>query len=194
MSRIPSVTAHRKKIIMTPSPVPTASWQACSLTSSSHLKVGDSQGRGAFTLPRPWVVGASQTAQRLGLHALSPPAQRRAKIYGKLYEAALGTSGHRKLSSNHVPCSDDGQADEDADSKGNQVLGQLDFLLTPKGGGFPRPRRVPAVSALGGWRFTDRLMARSPHPGTASPAASMFFAAFTSALSWWPQARHRNTA
>jgi hypothetical protein len=22
----------------------------------------------------------------------------------------------------------------------------------------------------------------------------MFFAAFTSALSWWPQARHRNTA
>src|SRR5690606_12416220 len=30
---------------------------------------------------------------------------------------------------------------------------------------------IHAASTLGGWRFTDRLMARSPRPVTASPAA-----------------------
>src|SRR5690606_6695698 len=74
-----------------------------------------------------------------------------------------------------------------------QVL-WVDFLPTPEGGGFPWLRRVHAASTLGGWRFTDRPTARSPRPVTASPAARMFFAAFTSALAWWPQARHRNSA
>src|SRR5690606_19166980 len=49
---------------------------------------------------------------------------------------------------------------------------QLDFLLTPKGGGFPRSRRFHGAPTLGGWRFTDRPTARSPRPVTASPAAS----------------------
>src|SRR5690606_3264651 len=73
-------------------------------------------------------------------------------------------------------------------------LVRLDFLSTPEGGGFPWLRRVHAASTLGGWRFTDRPPARSPRSVTASPAARMFFAAFTSALAWWPQARHRNSA
>src|SRR5690606_30864745 len=51
----------------------------------------------------------------------------------------------------------------------------IGFLPTPKGGGFPRLGRVHAASTLGGWRFTDRLTARSPRPVTARPAARMFF-------------------
>src|SRR5262249_53169679 len=64
-----------------------------------------------------------------------------------------------------------------------RVEDSLDLLPTPEGGGFPWLRRVHAASPAGGWRFTDRPTARSPRPVTASPAARMFFAAFTSALS-----------
>ena len=70
----------------------------------------------------------------------------------------------------------------------------LDFLPTLEGGGFPWLRRVHAASLAGGRRFPDRPTARSPRPVTASPAARMFFAAFTSALTWCPQATHRKRA
>src|SRR5215471_7487910 len=71
---------------------------------------------------------------------------------------------------------------------------RLDFLPTPEGGGFPWLRRVHAATSTGGWRFTDRAFPRSPRPVTASPAARMFLAAFTSALSRWPQQVQAKTA